>query len=355
MSKKLKNYRDPIETINQYGADAIRYYLLSSQLIRGEDLNFSQRSLDEINKKFLLRLENVFSFYELYKDASVVASGTSDNVLDQWILARLFDMANQVTAGMEAYELDRATRPLMGFVDDLSTWYLRRSRDRLKGDDISDRKKALATMQFVLKEFAKLMAPFMPFFAEYLYLKLKTSDEAESVHLTSWPEQGDRKDDAIIKQMQLVRDTVTLGLEARSSAKIVVRQPLAELKIKNSELKGKDGLLELLKDEVNVKEISFDESLATEVELDTTITPELKAEGDVRELTRGIQELRKQKGLNPSDIITLVIATDATGETLLKKFEPQVKKTVLAKEIQFKENDGTDITVGGVVFKVALA
>lgn len=352
MSKKLKNYPDPMDVVERFGADALRYYLLSSQIVRGEDLNFSEKSIDEINKKLLLRLDNVLSFYELYREDSIGPSNSSDNVLDQWIVARLSNLTSDITAGMDAYELDRATRPMMAFVDDLSTWYLRRSRDRLKGEDVADKQKALATIHFVLKEFSKLMAPFMPFFAEYLFLKLKSENDPESVHLANWPTAERVINSQIIADMDKVRDLVTLGLEARSKAKIVVRQPLGSLKIKNQELKGKDELLELLKDEVNVKEISFDERLETEVGLDTAITAPLKEEGDIRELTRGIQELRKQKGLNPSDIISLSISANEAGNNLLKKFEAQIKRVVLAEIIKYEDNNGSPVAAGEFEFTV---
>ncbi len=355
MSKSKNNFPDPQLLFDKYGVDAMRYYLLSSQLMKSEDLNFFEKGVAEAANKVIGKLDNVLSFYKLYKDASVDASDTSDNVLDRWILVRLNQLILEVTSGMEVYELDRATRPLMAFVDDLSVWYLRRSRDRLKGDDLADKQKALSTLQFVLKEYAKLMAPSMPFFAEYLYLELKTEDEVESVHLASWPESKLNLKIDIVDEMKQVRELVTLGLEARSRAKIVVRQPLGELTIYNQALKGNEALLELIKDELNVKHISFGgEGLDRTVFLDVTITPELKEEGDVREFTRGIQELRKQKGLNPNDKVKLLIVTTEEGQLLLKKFEEQIKRTVLASAVEYGDNDGGEILVGDFVFKVTL-
>jgi len=165
MSKSLRNYPDPMEIAEKYGVDALRYYLLSSPVVRGEDLIFSEKGVQEIMRKNVGRLSNVLSFYNLYKDeVEHGAESTSTHVLDTWILSRLNQTIDQITKSMELYELDRATRPILDFIDDLSTWYLRRSRGRFKGDDINDKKAALSTTRYVLREIAKVSAPFMPFF-----------------------------------------------------------------------------------------------------------------------------------------------------------------------------------------------
>src|SRR6185437_14329003 len=185
MSKKLKNYPDPLELVERFGADALRYYLLSSAVIRGEDLRFKAQGVEEVSKKLLMRLDNVRSFYELYApqklDGKSLGGGAPNargafrdkdflqqvsaggHILDKWILSRLNELVQQTTEGFEKYELDSATRPLADFIDDLSTWYLRRSRDRFK-EEGSDKEHALATLQHVLKVVAQVMAPVMPFF-----------------------------------------------------------------------------------------------------------------------------------------------------------------------------------------------
>ncbi len=192
MSKRLHNYPDPMDIVEKYGADALRYYLLSSSVIRAEDLRFNERGVDEVSKKLLMRLDNVRSFYELYapinfhtkdyKNTSSIFS--SSNILDRWIFARLSQLVSETTSGFESYELDKATRPLNDFIDDLSTWYVRRSRDRFKTDGV-DKEQALATLRHVLLTAAQVMAPTMPFFADDLYRKMK--GEGESVHLSIWP------------------------------------------------------------------------------------------------------------------------------------------------------------------------
>jgi len=342
MSKRLNNYPDPMNLVAQYGADAMRYYLLSSPVMKAEDLAFSVKGVDEIVKKVIMRLQNVFTFYEMYGKNSGKLKVESDklnskNILDKWVLVRLKEIATSVTKDTDRYELDRATRPLADFVDELSTWYIRRSRDRYKSDDKADRDSAIQTTKTVLLAFSKLLAPSMPFLAEDLYLKL--GGEKESVHLTDWPMEFvgelDKKEAEIIELMAEVRKVVTLGLEARAKAGIKVRQPLSKLKVKSAKLKGKDEYTGLIKDEVNVKEVIFDESLTVEVELDTEMTPELKEEGMIRDLIRSIQEMRKEKKLNPEDVVLLYITSDEKGLSLVKKFENDIKKTAGLKDIDY--------------------
>jgi isoleucyl-tRNA synthetase len=182
-------------------------------------------------------------------------------------------------------------------VEDLSVWYLRRSRDRLKSEDVDDRYSAMVTTKIVISELSKLLAPSMPFLAEDLYLKITGGMQKESVHLDVWPEylldEMTKDELETIEKMNETRKVVSLGLEARSKAGIKVRQPLNCLKVKTQKL-TKD-YLDLIKDEINVKEVVADEKISGEVELDTNITPELKEEGTVREIIRALQEIRKNK------------------------------------------------------------
>lgn len=348
MSKHLKNYPDPMLVVDKYGADALRYYLLSSPIVKAEDLCFSEAGVDEVLKKVISRLDNVYSFYEMYSQNSAAPVKNfvpvTNNVLDKWILARLNKLIVDVTTATDKYEIDRATRPIGDFVDDLSTWYLRRSRDRFKSDNLSDRTQAMETTRFVLEELSKVIAPVMPFYADELYQKVKSYAGQESVHLADWPEVRKLVDEEkLLTDMSEVRKIVSLGLEARSKSNIKVRQPLAKLKIKET-LAAE--YFSLLQDELNVKEVAVDTTIANAVELDLNITPELKAEGQARELIRGIQELRKQEKLNPGDLVSLKIKTDANGQALVKKFETEIKKTTGLKSIAFETLEG------GAVVKV---
>jgi len=359
MSKRLQNYPDPSDIIDKYGADAVRFYLLSSPVVRAEDFSFSESGVDEIFKKIISKLGNILSFYELYAselkvESQKLKSFSSKNVLDLWIMARLNELSSKVTKSLDEFELDKATRPFVDFVDDFSTWYIRRSRDRFKSEDVVDRNNALATTHHILLSLSKYMAPFTPFFAENIYLKLKSKSDPESVHLCGWPHfaEASRGDDEVIKNMKEVRKVVSVALEKRMVAGIKVRQPLGELKAKSLELEGKEEYLKLIRDEVNVKNISFSENLEEEVELDTNITPELQKEGNARDLVRTIQSLRKEKNLVPSDTVKLLVETDEIGKNFVNSVLEEIKKPTNVSEVVFQENDGVEVKIGEMTFKL---
>ena len=205
------------------------------------------------------------------------------------------------------------------------------------------------------------MAPFTPFSAEDIWSRLHqqsrihdSQGESElSVHLCSWPEAREVNQE-ILKNMEEVRKIVSLGLQLRQKNGIPVRQPLASLKLKVKSEKLSSEYLELIKDELNVKEIVQDETLSEEVEFDINITDELKQEGNYRELLRAIQDMRKKIGLTTSDKVSLFVGTDEKGKELIKKFEKDMKKTVLAEEIKFEKNDGEEIKIGIMSFKITI-
>jgi isoleucyl-tRNA synthetase len=335
MSKRLKNYPDPIDVVNRYGADALRYYLLSSPVVRSEDLNFSERGVDEAGKKIIARLENIFSFYELYKKESVAKPEKSPNVLDRWILSRFNELLSEMTEAMERYEIDKATRPILSFVDDLSTWYLRRSRDRFKGDNEADKNFARMTTSFVLREFSKLIAPFMPFTAEHLFLKLKKEGDQESVHLEDWP-RGGTIDAPLLSLMAETRRVVSLGLEARAKAGIKVRQPLKSISLSNKNILKHKELTFLIAEELNVKEVIAAKG-KEEVALDTSMTDELRREGLARDVIRDIQEKRKNLSLKPGDRITVTIHVFESAK--IEQFREEIAHTVNAEKVIFKEGE----------------
>jgi len=353
ISKRLKNYPDPIAVVEKYGADALRYYLLSSPIMRAEDLNLSEAGISEIYRKIIVRLENVYSFYALYADETIEASDRSKNVLDLWILARLNELKNEVTEGMDKYEIDRATRPINDFIEDLSTWYIRRSRERFKNDENPDDKKvALETTLFVLKELSKVLAPFTPFVAEDLYQKIKTDKDKESVHLEKWPEGGS-VDKNLIEKMLNTRRIVEQALALRASYAIKVRQPLSLLEVSSQDGEFFD---ELIKDEVNVKEVVVKESHEKgSMMLSNEITPELKEEGQMREFIRAVQELRKKEKLNPKDIVILQIVTEEMGKNLVNKWLNQIKQTATVKEVEFLADvDGEKVSFDEMSFVLRL-
>src|SRR3989339_1770653 len=335
MSKKLKNYPDPTYMIEKYGADPIRFYMLTSPVVQAENLSFSEKGVDEIVKKNIGRLQNVLSFYQLYQNQTP-ASCSSKNILDLWILSRLNELIKDVTYGYENYRVDLATRPITDFIDDFSVWYLRRSRDRFK-EESPDKKDALSTLRYVLYNLSLVIAPAMPFFAEYIFIATKEDKDPESVHLCKWPEAKEINK-KILNQMQEVRDIVAKALGERVVKGIKVKQPLSSLKIKNAseQFYGivPNELAELIKDDVNVKEIIFDEKISGEVELDINLTEELKEEGILREIIRTLQGERKNQNLVPTDKISAKISAPDYEKNIIEK----------NKELLLKEFRATEIT-----------
>jgi isoleucyl-tRNA synthetase len=332
MSKKLKNYPDPMDIVHKYGADALRFYLLSSPVVAAENLAFSEKGVDEVVKKNVNRLSNVLAFYQLYADTSTSLStgGTprdwkSEHILDRWILARLDELIRETTNAYEAYQLDAATRPISGFIDDLSVWYLRRSRERLKGEG-KDKKAALATLRYVLHRLSLVMAPSMPFLAEYLFQAVRETEDEESVHLAMWPaaqatanfiERLMRRgggQQAVLTAMEASRRIVSQALEEREKAGIKVRQPLASLTIPSTE-KLADEYMTIIAEEVNVKKVDR----GADLRLDTAISEELQEEGIVRDTLRLIQDARKAAKMRPGDHGKVSIRVPTENRTVVEK------------------------------------
>ena len=333
MSKSIGNVIEPFDQMDKFGVDAVRFWMYSVNA-PGEGKNYDEKSVAEINNKVFNLLGNVYSFYELYRDKALEGEYTeSANVLDQWIMARLNQLIATMTDRLDAYDLFQPTRAIREFCDDLSTWYLRRSRDRLKDGD-SDAKR---TLYLVLKTTAQLLAPFAPFTAEDLWQNLKTGgasmdgaphdragSDTESVHLSVWPETGN-VDEKVVTDMQAVRDLCAEGNALRKKLNIPVRQPLATLTAKEWNLS--DAYSALVMEELNVKKVVA----GSETALDTNITSELKLEGEYRELVRVVQDLRKEKGLMPQDVIALTLPTKY--QEIVDTFGEELKKTVGAKDV----------------------
>ena len=337
MSKRLRNYPDPMEVVGKYGADALRYYLLSSPVIRGEDLRFQERGVDEVAKKLLMRLDNVRSFYDLYAPSKVAKEKVAgSHVLDRWILSRLAETVELSTKGFNIYELDAAARPVGDFIDDLSTWYVRRSRDRFKSEG-EDKQNALATLRHTLKTIAQVMAPIMPFFAEDLYRRMRSDTDPVSVHLTDWP-AAQEINAKLVADMARARAVSSLGLQAREKAGIKIRQPLQTLTAKA--LPDDAALRAIIADEVNVKEVVEDAALSEEVTLDTTLTSALKEEGALREWVRAIQDWRKTSKLSVADRPGLLIKTP-DAEFIRRHREALMEATGLLS-LETKEGDSLE-------------
>ena len=399
MSKKLQNYPDPIDLANKVGVDAIRFYLLSSPLLRGDDLNFSEKGVLELQRKNIGRLHNVLAMYEMFADGTESRSD-SVHVLDRWIVSRLNELIHETTEGFKHYELDRATRPVTDFIDDVSVWYLRRSRDRFKSvrqsgglsqkvashsdvrknddnlnssckEDDTDKKNAIATLRHVLRTLSLVMAPSMPFYAEYLWQAVKEENDVESVHVAQWPESGEI-DSTLLDEMRRARQVVTVALEKRTQSGIKVRQPIASISVSGNTFSKE--IEETILNEVNAKEykvipshgVSVAEQERVEaiqknltyhvlhVVIDEKITPELKAEGDVREFIRGVQERRKTEGLSPSDRVVLLVQTSDGGQSLITQFKTEIMKVVGADDIVFGDAQGAEVKAGEYSFTIEL-
>jgi len=343
MSKSKKNFPDPWKVINENGVDALRFYLMSSSVMHAENLFFNERELVDIFRKNIMILWNVYKFYEMYNQSLISNDQLSiknlNNILDKWIVTRLNQTVDEVTTNMDSYDLPRACWSIADFINDLSTWYLRRSRDRFKSEDENDKKLALQTTQYVLIELSKILAPFMPFLAEQLWQKVTNnnfSDENKSVHLENWPNKLSINNDqlSIINGMQLVRKIVELGLAERDKAGIKVRQVLNQLSIFNLQLSINE-YEDLIKDELNIKKIVAKKGKEElKVELDTKITPELKLEGIKRDVVRFINGIRKETGMTIKDrAIIYWESENKLVKEVFKKMGEEIKKDTLSDEI----------------------
>lgn len=343
MSKRLKNYPDPTEMFNKYGADTLRYYLMSSPVVAAQNLNFSEGEMAEIMRGMMRMLWNSYSFFVLYANVDKwepkeeQKQELGENFLDYWILSELNTLVSDVNEAMERYELNKAARYFPKFVDNLSNWYIRRSRKRFwKSENDNDKEDAYATLYHVLVTFAKVIAPFMPFVADEIFRNLTGK---ESVHLERFPVVDQKYiSTRLNEQMKALRDIISEGLQFRAQAKIKVRQPLANAKIKNQLLN--EEMLEIIKEELNVKEVLVDVEMENEISLDTQITEELKQEGLAREIIRYIQEMRKAAGYEVDNRIKVFYQGE---EGVFEKLGEMIAKEVLADTLENKEITDADL------------
>lgn len=285
MSKRLKNYPDPMEVISKYGADAVRFSLMSSPAVRAEDLRFSENLVEETVRSVLLPLWNTYSFFVTYANAAkyepVVSRTHSSHPLDMWIRAEVQDLVNRMTKELDNYDLSATCNELHETIDALTNWYVRLSRRRFAGKgaidvpdstgDIEeeDRHDALATLYDVLLTISQVLAPFCPYITDAIYLNLVPEDHL-SIHMTDWPEPREltKEEDQLITKNRLMRLMVSLGLSIRAEQKIKNRQPLAKAttalppSLQNAVSLSEEDL-SLLRQELNVKEIAFAEDPET--------------------------------------------------------------------------------------------
>jgi len=336
MSKRLKNYPDPMEIINLYGADALRMYLLTSPVMQAENLNFTEKDLAEISRGFFRMIWNSYSFFTLYANIDNFTpqenSPKSENILDEWILSELNQLILDVNLKMSNYDLLKASRLFLPFIDNLSNWYIRRSRKRFqKAGDQIDKNNAYQTLHTVLVELSKLLAPFTPFIAEEIFQNLTNQ---ESVHLVDFPKTDKTFIDKEINQrMSETRMVIEQGLAKRSvlGNKYKVRQPLGHLKYGKNFKKLDDKFETIIREEVNVKDIIFDPNI-NGVELDSKITILLQQEGQKNDIMRAIQDLRKKATYSPEELVILFYNGDVELTQIVQQFTQEIKlETKLSK------------------------
>lgn len=349
MSKSLNNYPDPLGVLEKYGGDAFRLFIVSLPVVRGESASFSEKGVQEAGSKVMGRLRNMLSFYGLYSNGRHKNAKDSTNVLDLWVLERLNLFNREIQNSLDSYRVDQGARLIFDFVDDLSTWYVRRSRDRFKKDS-EDAAFARGVLQHILKESALLIAPYVPFVAEEIWLSLRDNGDKESVHLAKWPE-AKSVDEKTLNEMKKVREVVSLALELRAKAGIKVRQPLNSLYVP---VLLEEGLLSIIAEEVNVKNVSTDTS--RDIALDTELNEDLKKEGSARELVRHIQSLRKKAGLSHGDIISLVVMVNEKGKDVFEVHKEYITESVNSKSIELlKLSEDVDVSCNGADFSVRMA
>lgn len=372
MSKKLKNYTDPMELMNKTSADSFRFLMLSSPLTNGENFALADKDVMDVARK-LGMIWNMYDFFTMYAevDGWEFNGDLSDplhdltNPLDIWIVSRLHQLITEVERGLNNYNLQDATKPILPFLDDASNWYVRRSRRRFwKSEDDGDKNDAYRTLHYVLVRLSYMLAPFTPFLAEELYHNL-TGDN-ESIHLKDWLPAGEI-DNSMLRDMNALRAAVNDGLSKRASEGIKVRQPLASVKLVNTISQDAPAevaqfLIDIAKDELNVKSVeivtdSESESAQPSVVYDLTITPELKREGLMREIVRHVQSARKQAGLQIDDRIVLSISSDDSEiSQAVDAFADVIKAETLAVELNSAadESEKYDAKIEGKLVEISL-
>jgi isoleucyl-tRNA synthetase len=348
MSKSKRNYAPPQETLALFGADVLRMYMLSSPIVRAEDICFGDKYLKEMNAAFTLPLMNLVKYFLTYSstaDWSPTNLTKSENIMDKWILERLNQAISQYNSGMEVYELQKAAKELMSFVEDFSKWYVRRSRDRFVNGSL----EALSTMYTVLNEYSKLLAPFAPFLAERIYFAVNGLDfetSQDSVHLQDLSTQVDF-DGKLLEKMQTTRDIASFVLSIREAKAMKLRQPLQTVYIN---AKDKDKVFEdILMDEVNVKEVVYfgaeaevkDSSVewANGVGLSLNLTDELRKEGLYNDVVRTLQVARKETGCNMGEVVGMsLFVADLEFKKMLEESSAKIAED-LKVNITFVSND----------------
>ena len=455
MSKSLKNYTDPGEVMDKYGADALRLFLMNSAVVRAGGIRYSDEGVREVLKDVMLPLWNAYSFYVTYANIDEIrpssVPGNPAALLDRWLLSEIGLLISRVAGHLDAYDIQRAIGPILDFIDMLNNWYIRRSRRRFwksnEGDTVdADKQEAYATLRAALISLAKIAAPFVPFVTEEIYKNLRDEADPESVHLCDWPKLSDFAiDEALEMRMNIARRAVSLGRSLRNNYELKIRQPLQSFHLAtrvSAERTALEGMRELLAEELNVKEVLFRDNeeelveysakanfkflgrrlgkdmkaVAAQIEkldsdkirdlmdgaalcleyqndgakqleidaesveirrfersglrvlnegsltvaLDPRITPELLAEGLVRDMIRGIQNLRKDSGFKVTDRISVIADGPDEIREAAAVHHGHICGEILADSIQWlpiPETDfnATEIQTGGLNVRVCIS
>ena len=446
MSKSLRNYTDPVDAINQFGADAIRLFLMHSAVVKADDLKYSDDGVRDVLKSIIIPLWNSYSFYVTYANIDGITptghlfdSKLPQNPLDRWILSVTQKMVKDVTDSMESYDLSGAIDPIVSFIDQLNNWYIRRSRRRFwKSENDADKTEAYEALYIALKTFTQVAAPVIPFITEEIWQNLKTSEDKESVHLSDYPLYNEfLRDEELEFKMDTVQKAVSMGRSLRNEFNLKNRQPLASVALVTRNSAEKAVLSEMedsIKEELNVKKVVFHEredelveykakanfrvlgkelgslmkkasaiiaelsqdaiqsilegsSLSLEIEgktidltaekiivdriekadlkvlndgtltvgLETKITDELRKEGLARDLVRGIQNLRKESGLEVTDRINLCVSGDADLKAAYEMFSGFVAGETLAAKAVWKDSlEGTKVEADDKIWSISI-
>lgn len=346
MSKSLGNFTDPNELMDKFSADSLRFLLIQSPLLNGEDFALLDKDVADVARK-LTMIWNMYDFFTMYAevddwefDGQLVDPLTTDlkNPLDRWVVSRVHQLRNQITDNMNIYDIPHAVEDVLLFIDDASNWFVRRSRRRFwKSEDDTDKHQAYQTLHYVLSYLALILAPFVPFLSEELWQKMVGG---ESVHLQNWPQAG-QIDEQIVADMAELRGFVNEALALRAKAGVKIRQPLSEVVLPRS-ADGVEWFSDILLEELNVKRVSW-QAEASAIALDLTITPDLKNEGLAREVIRAVQNGRKKAGLNVDDRINLALMSDDPVLTqAIAQFKDEIYAETLAIGEQIAQADAYD-------------
>ena len=373
MSKSLGNFTDPNELMDKFSADSLRFLLLSSPLLNGEDFALHDKSVGDVARK-LAMIWNMYDFFTMYAEVDgwefdgelKDPLNEMTNPLDIWIVSRLHQLVAEVERHMDTYNIPDALSPILPFLDDASNWYVRRSRRRFwKSEDDGDKNDAYRTLHYVLVRLSYILAPFTPFLAEELYYNL--TGDTESIHLKDWLPAGE-VNRAMLRDMNALRAAVNDGLSKRAAEGIKVRQPLASAKLvstisQNTPEEVAQFLVDIARDELNVKSVEVvtgseldipEVSTQPSVVYDLNITPELKREGLMREIVRHVQSARKKAGLQVDDRIILQLTTN---DDQLRQAINEHRATIAAETLaSFGESNSnrSKATIEGAEFDIAL-